>query len=97
MPGAFGKPRPALIIQSDLFTSTATATVLLISSTLVEAPLFRLTVEPSVGNGLQRRSQIMVDKAMTVLRDKLGPPIGQLEAEAMVAVSRSLALFLGFA
>jgi mRNA interferase MazF len=39
----------------------------------------------------------MVDKAMTVLRDKLGPPIGQLEAEAMVAVSRSLALFLGFA
>jgi mRNA interferase MazF len=97
MPGAFGKPRPALIIQSDLFTSTATATILLISSTLVEAPLFRLTVEPSVGNGLQRRSQIMVDKAMTVLRDKLGPPIGQLEAEAMVAVSRSLALFLGFA
>jgi mRNA interferase MazF len=63
----------------------------------VEAPLFRLTVEPSVGNGLHRRSQIMVDKAMTVLRDELGPPIGKLEAEAMVAVSRSLALFLGFA
>jgi mRNA interferase MazF len=97
MPGDFGKPRPALVIQSDQFPNTATATVLLLSSNLVDAPLIRLTVEPSPGNGLRNTSQIMVDKAMTVMRDKLGPPFGKLDEEAMVGVNRSLALFLGFA
>jgi mRNA interferase MazF len=96
IPGDFGKPRPALVIQSDQFGSTATATVLLLSGTLVDAPLIRLDVEPSTENGLRKRSQIMVDKAMTVRRDKLGEPFGRLDDGTMVAVTRSLALFLGF-
>lgn len=49
--GDFGKPRPALVIQSDHFGLTATVTVLLISGTLVDAPLIRLTVEPTAENG----------------------------------------------
>ena len=95
--GDFGKPRPALVIQSDLFDTTATVTVLLVSSTQVEAPLIRLTVEPSASNGLRERSQVMVDKAMTVKRAKLGSRIGRLDDVALVAVNRALALFLGFA
>lgn len=97
IPGDFGKPRPALVIQSDQFDSTATATVLLLSGTLVDAPLMRLDVEPNPENGLRKRSQVMVDKAMTVRRDKLGEPFGRLDDGTMVAVTRSLALFLGFA
>lgn len=97
LPGDFGKPRPALVVQSDGFDETATATVLLVSSTLVDAPLIRLTVQPSTDNGLRKTSQIMVDKTMTVMRERLGPPFGRLEAEAMAAVNRALALFLGFA
>lgn len=93
--GDFGKPRPALVIQADLFDEHATVTVLLVSSTLVDAPLFRITVEPSAGNGLQKPSQVMVDKAMTVKRDKLGQAFGRLDADAMVEVERSLAVFLG--
>jgi mRNA interferase MazF len=93
--GDFGKPRPALLIQSDLFEETGTVTVLLVSSTLVGAPLLRVTVEPSPGNGLQKTSQIMIDKAMSVKRDRLGPVIGHLDDETMLAVTRSLALFLG--
>lgn len=95
--GDFGKPRPALVIQSDHFEATATVTVLLISGTLVDAPLIRLNVEPTTENGLRKRSQIMIDKAMTVRRERLAEPFGQLEDETMVAVNRSLALFLGFA
>ena len=95
--GDFGTPRPALVVQSDRFDATATATVLLISGTLVDAPLLRLTVEPTPRNGLLKRSQIMVDKAVTVKRDKLGEPFGRLDEAAMIAVNRSLALFLGFA
>jgi len=91
----FGKPRPALVIQADLFYETGTVTVLLISSALVEAPLIRVRVEPSSLNGLQKTSQIMIDKAMSVKRDKLGLVIGRLEDETLLAVTRSLAVFLG--
>ena len=97
MPGDFGKPRPALVIQSDQFPATGTVTVLLLSGTLADAPLIRLTVQPTPGNGLRKPSQIMVDKAMTVKRERLGEPFGRLEDDMMVAVNRSLALFLGFA
>ena len=97
MQGDFGKPRPALVIRADLFDDHATVTVLPVSSTLVDAPLFRISVQPSAENGLQKPSQIMVDKTMTVKRDKLGPVFGRIEADAMVAVERCLALFLGIA
>ena len=49
--GSFGKPRPALVVQADLFKPTATVTVLLVSGTLVDAPLIRIQVEPSPENG----------------------------------------------
>lgn len=95
--GDFGKARPALVIQADLFGEHATVTVLPVTSTLVAAPLLRVAVQPSAGNGLRQPSQVMVDKAMTVKRDKAGPAFGQLDADTMVEVERCLAVFLGIA
>ncbi len=95
--GDYGKPRPALVIQSDQFPGTASVVVLPITSTLVEAPLLRLTVEPDAGNGLRATSQVMLDKPMTVKADKIGPAFGTLDDAALVSVNRSLALFLGLA
>jgi mRNA interferase MazF len=92
--GDFGKPRPALVVQADRFAETAKVTI---TSALVDAPLLRLTVEPSEGNGLRKKSQIMIDKASTIQRDKIGPAFGQLDDETMVSVTRSLAVFLGVA
>jgi len=97
LPGDFGKPRPALIIQSDFFDQAPTVTVLLISGTLQDTPLLRITVEPDDENGLRKPSQIMLDKVMTMRRDKVGAPFGKLNAETMVSVNRLLAVFLGFA
>lgn len=97
MPGDFGKPRPALIVQADAFAETGTVTVLLISSTLIDAPLIRPTLRPTSENGLQKQSQVMIDKAMTVRRDKLGQPFGRLDDESMLSVTRLLAVFLGLA
>ena len=97
VPGDFGKPRPALVVQSDRFDESASVTVLLISSTLVDAPLIRPTLEPTETNGLRKPSQVMVDKIMTVKRDKLGQQFGSLEDEDMLRVTRSLAIFLGIA
>lgn len=96
--GDFGKPRPALLIQSEMFNEAhATLTVLLISSDLIDAPLFRLTIEPDQINGLTQQSQIQVDKAMTVRREKVGQIIGRVDDAMMVRVNRALALWIGLA
>jgi mRNA interferase MazF len=95
--GEFGKPRPALVIQANQFSEHSSASVLPITSTLVAAPLLRVTVQPSAENGLQKPSQVMVDKVMTVKRDKLGPAFGRIDADALVEVERCLAVFLGIA
>ena len=93
--GDFGKPRPALVMQSNQFNEHSTVNVLPVTSTLVNAPLLRVTIRPGPGSGLQKPSQVMVDKAMTVKRDKVGQSFGRIEADAMVEVERCLAVFLG--
>ena len=97
--GDFGKPRPALVIQSDAFGEDITfnVTVLLITSTLIEAPMLRITVEPTPGNGLREISQIMIDKVMTVRREKIGPVIGRMDGPTMFAVNGALSVFLAIA
>lgn len=95
--GDFGKPRPVLVIQADLFSEHTSTTVLPITSTLVAAPLLRATLRPNEQNGLRRPSQVMIDKAMTVKRDKIGAAFGRIDAEAMVEIERCLAVFLGIA
>lgn len=97
MQGDNGKPRPALIIQADEFADTGTVTILLVSGTLVDAPLLRVGVQPTEQNGLRKPSQIMIDKAMSVRREKVGASIGRLDDEALLSVTRSLSLFLGLA
>ena len=96
-PGAYGKPRPALIIQSDFFDVHPSVTVLPVTSELRNAPLFRLRVEPSGENGLRVTSEIMVDKVTTVPREKVGGVFGQLESHHVVELERLLAVFLGLA
>ncbi|HCA27961.1 MAG TPA: growth inhibitor PemK [Betaproteobacteria bacterium] len=97
MQGDFGKPRPALVIQTDQFNEHATVTVLPVTSTLVAAPLLRISVQPSTTNGLQKPSQVMVDKVMTIKRDKIGQSFGRIDADVMVQVECCLAVFLGIA
>jgi mRNA interferase MazF len=97
LPGAYGKPRPALVIQSELFEALGSVTVLPVTSELRAAPLLRIAIEPSTGNGLRKKSQVMVDKIQTVRRDKVGTTIGRMHEDAIVAVDRALAIFLGLA
>ena len=93
--GPYEKPRPALVVQSDLFDEHPSVTVLPITSELRDAPLFRVSIKPSEENGLQKPSEVMVDKAQSVPREKIGDTFGHVSAEDMLAVSRSLAVFLG--
>ncbi len=95
--GDYGKPRQALVIQSDLFDEHPSITILPITSDLRNTPLFRITIEPSDENGLRKRSQVMVDKSHTVAREKLSIPFGKIDDTLMLTINRALALFLGFA
>ena len=95
--GDYGKPRPALIVQDDAFDRLTSVTVLRVTSELHDWPLFRITVEATGDTGLEKRSQVMVDKAATVPRSRIGRRIGCLDADTMQAVSTALAKFLGLA
>lgn len=92
-----GKPRPVLIIQDDVFNKTASVTVLPLTTDTVDVPLLRIQLEPDSDNGLSMSSRIMVDKVTTMPRAKLGERIGRLSDTDMVALSRSLFVFLGLA
>jgi len=95
--GDLGKPRPALVIQSDLFDTHPSVAILPVTSELRIAPLFRIAVNPNELNGLAKPSQVMVDKPQSISREKIGAAIGRLDGETMLAVNRAMAVFLGFA
>jgi mRNA interferase MazF len=92
-----GKPRPAVIVQDDRFDGTASITVCAFTTDATEAPLFRLAVEPSAGNGLSIDSRLMVDKLTTVSRSKLGSRIGRLGDADLLRLNRAILIFLGLA
>lgn len=91
------KPRPALILQDDLFAGTVSVTVAPLTSTLLEAPLLRVRVGPDKVSGLQRESHVMIDKITTIRRDNVGSRVGRLTPENLVEVERALMAFLGLA
>lgn len=95
--GDLGKPRPALVMQSDLFSDHPSVAVLPVTSTLQDAPLFRIDIEPDASNGLRQPSQVMADKMQAVPRARVGPVIGRVDDATMLTVNRALAVFLGLA
>jgi len=99
IPGDYGKPRPALVVRSDLFAGLPSASVCPLTTVLREdAGLLRITVEPDPSvNGLRERSQIAIDKITTIPLSKIGGIIGHADEALMITVARSLALYLAIA
>lgn len=95
--GYAGKPRPAVIVQDDRFDATASVTVCVFTTDETEAPLFRVPVSPSEGNGLRAVSRLMVDKLTTVSKERLGERIGRVDDADVVRLNRAILVFLGLA
>ncbi|MFW0792275.1 type II toxin-antitoxin system PemK/MazF family toxin [Gordonia sp. CPCC 205515] len=96
--GAYtGKPRPVVVIQDDRFDASSSVTVVPLTSSGTDAPLFRIVVEATEVTGLNQRSSLMVDKVTTVPRASLTTNIGRLPDATIVALNRSLFVFLGLA
>ena len=97
--GDYGKPRPAVVVQGDVLNQADSDSVILalMTGTLRDAPLLRLTIDPTSANGLQKPSQVMVDKLVTVRREKVGNTIGRLSDQDLLELNRLLALIVGLA
>ena len=93
--GDYGKARPAVVIQSDLFNATHASIVICpITSHLVDTPLFRLQLSSAQANGLQKESQIMVDKISAIQTEKIQQKIGALSVHEMQSLDNALKLWL---
>jgi mRNA interferase MazF len=88
--GDYGKPRPALIVQSDAFHQLESVVVAPLTTTILDAPLLRVLVEPSETNGLMKRSSVMVDKLVAVSRSRIGPRIGVVSAATLDSVTKAM-------
>jgi mRNA interferase MazF len=93
--GDYGEPRPALIVQSDFLSQTDSILVCLLTTTLREAPLYRLTIPEGQTTGLRQPLQIMVDKIMAVRRDRCGDRIGSVDASVLSTLGEMLAFVVG--
>ena len=92
-----GKPRPAVIVQDDRFDANDSIIVCPFTTDATSAPIFRLPVEPSAGNGLQQPCRLMVDKLTAVPRTRLGNRLGSLARGEMKTLNRAIFVFLGLA
>lgn len=93
------KRRPAVIVQDDLFDATSSVTVAPMTTTLLDAPLIRIRISGGDGriSGLDRDSDVMVDKLTTVRRSNVDVRVGRLTAQQLVEVERAMMAFLGLA
>ena len=97
-PGDFGKPRPAVVVQCDLFNGTHSSVVVCpITSHLEDAPLFRIPVPAGRTSGLKQPSQVMVDKVIAIPRNKIAGRAGVLAAGPLKEVDNALRLWLELA
>ena len=94
-PDYAGKPRPVAILQDDRFDMTNSVTVCAFTTDATDAPLFRLPIRPSDGNGLRVECRLMVDKITTVPKAKIGARVGRLADEDIVRLNRAVVVFLG--
>ncbi len=96
--GDYGKPRPAVIVQTDAFPENhASVVICQLTFELADAPDFRVTVDPKPENGLRFVSQVMADKSVTIRRERVGPKIGRLDDQDMARLNAALAFVLGLA
>jgi mRNA interferase MazF len=97
--GDYGKPRPAVIVQSDLLNSEAPSSYIVcpLTTTLTGQFEIRVPVEPSSTNGLRARSEIMIEKVSAASVQRLRDVIGRLDASTIRSVDRALLLVLGIA
>lgn len=89
------KPRPALIIQDNLFSATESVVVIPLTTTVADATVARIAIPTTTG--IAQPSYAMIDKITTVRRSNLGQRVGRVSAALTADIEHSLMVFLGLA
>ena len=93
--GDYGKPRPAVVVQADLFNESHDSVVVCpISSSLTGLGIFRLSVAASATNGLRSDSEVMIDEMAAVKRSRIKERIGRLSRGQISSLDDGLRLWL---
>ena len=92
---AYGKPRPAVVVQSDVVSGIDSVIVCPLTTARQPSIFYRIDVEPTKANALSLPSQIMADKLQAIPRTKIGGRIGRLESDTMTQLSDMLAVVIG--
>lgn len=96
VPGDFGKPRPAVVVQADrLLDGAPSLSLCPLTSELRDAPAFRIDLAPRRSNGLKKRSQVMIDKIQSVSRERVRESVGRVSDAEMAQVDSALRFWLG--
>ena len=96
--GDYGKPRPAVIVQTDALPAAhASVVVCQMTSECSDAADFRVTIDPTEKNGVRVRSQVMADKPVTIRRERVGRRVGRLDDKDIARLNVALAFVMGLA
>ena len=91
------RPRPALVIQGELFELSESVTVIPMTSQLNDAPLFRVRIYATETTGLRHDSDVMVDKITTIKQSNVTDRVGKLTSSDLVSIERLMLAHLGIA
>ena len=90
------KPRPAIVYQNSLFgKKVESVTIVPISSTLLDAEPFRITLLPNIKNGLIKPSQAMTDKLTTIHKSDIDKKIGIISNLQLQKIDDAIKIWLG--
>ena len=98
MQGDLGRPRPAVVVESDAMPPTEHVLVCPGTSYLVEAAEpRRVLVLPDESNGLRLPAQFQSDKVSPARRDRCGDIVGRLDSRSLSDLTMQLGELLGLA
>lgn len=97
MPGDLGKPRPAVVVQSDEMIRFGFSSMVVcpMTSRLTDRPRVRIAIDPDQANGLSERSEVMVEQLVGLSTGKVRRVVGHLDGATMAKVDRALFVVLG--
>jgi mRNA interferase MazF len=89
------KPRPALVVQADVFNDQHPAvTVCPITSHVTGDVFYRIPISGDAASGLIDDSEIEIDRLQAIWRQRIGRRIGTAPDEVMFAVDQALRRWL---
>lgn len=95
--GDYGKPRPAVIVQTDALPAAHASVVVCQMTSECSDAIFRVTIDPTAKNGLRVKAQVVVDKPMTIRRERVGRLVGHLDDKDVARLNVALAFVMGLA